>query len=168
MPKQRTRSTHKAKIHHAKLLKFLLVFSAAMKISVLFMWQANPLEFPRAEKQLPGRTIRLRCTMCEGHPNVLRNRPGKAWQCDQQRLWFLLAFNKLENTCMFFSNLPPPIDQCCCSLNNTTSRTRLKTQPYLCQLTSRADRLQMKSCFSLSTCRMWREIERQERNRRPW
>lgn len=86
MPKQRARSAHKAKIHHAKLLKFFLVFSAALKISVPFMLQANPLEFPRAEKQLPGCTIRLRCGMCEGHPNVLRNRPGKAWHCDQQRL----------------------------------------------------------------------------------
>lgn len=109
---------------------------------------------------------RLRCSLCEGHPDVLRNRPGKVCEWEQS-LRFLLSLMNWKTSLYSPSTSYPLIIQSCCSLNNSTSQTPLNAQPYLCQLTNRADRLQMKSCSSLSTCRMWRELVRQEGNRRP-
>lgn len=166
MPKQRARSAHKAKIPHGRLLKSLLVFSTALRTSALFMWQANPLEFPRAEKQLPGGPFAGWGVVCEGHPDVFRNRPGVAcWWAQSWRFLLALVNWKISVCSSCISHLLL-VNQSCCSHNNSTSQTPLHTQPYLCQLTSRADRLQMKPCTSLSTCRMWRELSEATREQK--
>lgn len=162
MPTQRARSAHQAKIPHARLLKSFLVFSAALRISAPFMWQANPLEFPRAEKQWPGGPFAGWGVVCEGHPDVLRNRPGVACWWDQSWGSSLALMNWKISVCSFRTS-HPLVNQSCCS---PTSQTPLNTQPYLCQLTRRADRLQMKSCTSLSTCRMWRELSETRREQK--
>lgn len=165
MPNQRARSAHKAKIPHAGLLKSLLVFSTALWTSAPFMWQANPLEFPRAEKQLPGGPSAGRGVVCEGYPDVLRNRPGVACWWDQSWRLLLALMNWKISVCSSrTSHLL--VNQSCGSHNNSTSQTPLNTQPYLCQLTSRADRLQVKSCASLSSCRMWRELSEARREQK--
>lgn len=165
MPIQRARSAHKAKIPHARFLKSLLVFSAALRTSALFMWQADPLEFPRAETQLPGGPFAGWGVVCEGHPDVLRNKPGVACWWDQSWRSLLALMNWKISVCSSRTS-HPLVNQSCCSHNNSTSPTPLNTQPYLCQLTSRADRLQMKSCTSLSTCRMWRELSEARREQK--
>ena len=166
MPKQRARSAHKAKIHH-QVSEILSCFLNYPKdFSPVYVIGQSTWVFQDWEAAARLQFCRLRCSMCEGHPNVSRNRQGKVGHWDQS-LRFLPSLMNWKVSVYSSHTSHPPDKPSCCSLNNSTSQDPPNAQPYLCQLTSRADRLQMKPCSSLSTCRMWMDLVRQEGNRRP-
>lgn len=107
MPKQRTKTAHKAKIYHTKALGFLLVFSTALRISTLFMWQTNPLCFPWLRRSCQAVPLQAEVQHVWRTPSRVREQARKGMPMGP-KLRIFAVFNDLENICVFIPHLPLP------------------------------------------------------------